>query len=297
MAAFIMSGPLQAIGFVLVFALLSMFLPFLGLLGNAAVGLVTLRLGWRRGLMVALPAGVMFGIVTLFLQGGLLGGLAAGVEWLIVAALAVLLMQTASWKITLQVIFGLAAVSVLLFHLNVPDPGAFWQAAIRSLITDWDAIQSKLAEVDLKELFDKAATYMTGMFAAGAALAFTLSLMLARHWQAALYNPGGFQQEMQELNLGKPAALLMAAIILFALLNGTPLMVDLLVIGLALFMFQGIAMVHGIRVILNVHPAWLFSLYIPLALLPVQLGILLAAFGIIDCFADFRGYLARRPKA
>ena len=65
MAKFIMAGPLQAISFVLLFAVLSLVLPMLSLLSNAAIGLVSLRLGWQRGLSIAIPSAAILAGISL----------------------------------------------------------------------------------------------------------------------------------------------------------------------------------------------------------------------------------------
>lgn len=296
MAAFIMSGPLQAIGFALVFALLAMFLPFLGLLSNAAIGLVTLRMGWRRGVMLALAVSIGLGLVALLLQGNVFGSLFSSLlQSLLVVALAIYLASTASWPNLLQIIFGLAASLVVLFHLSVTDPVSFWKNALQALV-DFEQLQASLVDIKLDDLLNQIAKHMTGLFAASMSLAFTLSLMLARHWQASLYNPGGFKKEMYSLRLNKFVALSLSGIIMLALVSRSALLIDLIFVGLGLFLFQGIALVHSVRVQLNVHRTWLLALYIPLALLPVQTGLLVAVFGMVDTFADFRGYLVRRTK-
>ena len=296
MAAFIMSGPLQAIGFALGFALLAMFLPFLGLLSNAAIGLVTLRMGWRRGAMIALAVSVGLGVVALLVQGNVVGSLLSSLlQSMLIVALAIYLARTASWSKVLQVIFGLAAGLVVFFHLSVADPVGFWKTALKALV-DFEQLQASLPDIKLDDLLNQVAKHMTGLFLASMGLAFTLSLMLARHWQAALYNPGGFKEEMYGLRLNKLVALGVSAIIMLALVNRSAVLIDLLFVGLGLFLFQGIALVHGVRAQLNAPRAWLLALYIPLALLPVQTGLLVAVFGMVDTFADFRTYLARRTK-
>ena len=296
MAAFIMSGPVQAIGFVLAFALLAVFLPFLGLISNAAVGLVTLRAGWQRGILIALFASIGLGIGTFVLQGNPLGGLLSGlVEWLIMIGLAAYLARTASWSQLIQLLFGLAALVVVTFHLTVDDPVSFWKQALKTLL-DWDKLQASLADVKLDDLLNQVAAHMTGLFATSISVALTLSLMIARHWQATLYNPNGFREEMYALRLHKLAAALVSILIVFALLTPSALLIDLILVGLGMFLFQGITLIHSVRAQLNAPRAWLFALYIPLALLPVQIGLLVAVFGMVDTFADFRAYLARKPK-
>lgn len=296
MAAFIMSGPLQAIGFALGFAMLAMFLPFLGLLSNAAIGLVTLRMGWQRGVMIASAVSIGLGLVALILQGNVLGSLVSSlVQLLLIVGLAGYLARTASWALLIQVIFGLAAVLVGLFHLSVTDPVSFWKNALQALV-DWDQFQAGLPDVNLDDLLNQAAKHMTGLFAASMSLVITLSLMLARHWQAVLYNPGGFKEEIYGLRLHKFAALSLSAIIILGLFNRSAWLIDLILVGLGMFLFQGIALVHSVRAQLKAHRAWLLALYLPLAILPVQTGLLVAVFGMVDTFADFRGYLARRTK-
>ena len=296
MAAFIMSGPLQAIGFALVFALLAMFLPFLGLLSNAAIGLVTLRMGWQRGTTIALAVSMGIAIVALLLKGNALGSLFSSlVQSLLIVALAIYLARTASWSKLMQVIFGLAAGLVVIFHLSVADPVSFWKNALQALV-DIDQLQASLAEIKLDDLLNQVAKYMAGLFAASIGLVLTLSLMLARHWQAALYNPGGFKEEMHGLRLNKFVALGVSVIIMLALFSRSALLIDLILVGLGMFLFQGIALIHSVRAQLSAPRPWLLALYIPLALLPVQTGLLVAVFGMVDTVADFRTYLARRTK-
>lgn len=296
MAAFIMSGPLQAIGFALGFALLAMFLPFLGLLSNAAIGLVTLRMGWQRGVMIASVVSFGLGLVALLLQGNVLGSLFSSlIQSLLIVGLALYLARSASWGHLIQVIFGLAAALVVLFHISVTDPVTFWKNTLQALV-DWDQLQASLADVNLDDLLNQVAKHMTGLFAASMGLVITLSLMLARHWQAILYNPGGFKEEMYGLRLHRFAALGLSAVIILALFNPAAWLIDLILVGLGMFLFQGIALLHSVRAQLKVHRAWLLVLYLPLALLPVQIGLLVAVFGMVDTLADFRGYLARRTK-
>lgn len=296
MAAFIMSGPLQAIGFALGFAMLAMFLPFLGLLSNAAIGLVTLRMGWQRGAMIAAVVSLGLGLVALLLQGNVLGSLFSSlVQSLLIVGFALYLARSASWAALIQAIFGLAAVLVVLFHLSVADPVSFWKNALQALV-DWDQLQASLVDVNLDDLLNQVAKQMTGLFAASMGLVMTLSLMLARHWQAVLYNPGGFKEEMYGLRLHKFAALGLSALIILALFNHSAWLIDLILVGLGMFLFQGIALIHSVRAQLKAHRAWLLALYLPLAFLPVQTSLLVAVLGMVDTFADFRAYLARRAN-
>lgn len=316
MASFIMIGPLQAIGFVLFFAVLSFaLLPLMGVFSSAAIALITLRIGWQRGLFLAGISSALLGALSFVLQqdawlgfwGGLSGVFAGdsppqffGMQlWLLVIILATVLCRSVSWSRTLTLLLGSSMGAVLLFHLVVGDAAAFWQSQpfwsrLVATATELQLFPEDLSADDQQQILNSMANMLSGCIAAGINLFLIVSLLIARHWQSQLYNVGGFQQEWCNLRIGKVAALIMIAIIITALLSSQTVLISLLFTGLAVFVFQGMALVHGLPMALQQSKLWLLGLYIPLMLLPVQVGILLAAFGIIDGIADFRSQLKAR---
>jgi hypothetical protein len=129
---------------------------------------------------------------------------------------------------------------------------------------------------------------------AGILLTVALALLLARHWQAMLYNPGGFGEEFRQLRVGKiPALVIIACIALAIVIDGT-VAVEILIISVGIFMLQGFALAHSVVHQLEMKAGWLVALYVLLFLLLAQTFVLLAAFGIIDNFVDFRRKLARK---
>ena len=92
MATFIMAGPLQALCFVVLFALAGLFIPVIGLLSSAALALITLRLGWQRGLQTVLPAGLILTVLSFVLQGNPLPSLLPVItQWTLAIFLASML--------------------------------------------------------------------------------------------------------------------------------------------------------------------------------------------------------------
>lgn len=302
MAKFIMAGPLQAIGFILLFAILSIFMPLTGLLSNAAIGLVTLRMGWRRGLMITLAGSAVLGGLSLALQGNLLAGFVFGLlAWLPMIGVAALLGNTASWSRTLTVLFSVAVAGIVLFHLNVDEPVKFWQAQpvwvqFAELVDTMQVIPADMPQIDKQQIMDAVAQMMVGSMTATIVLLLTLSLLIARHWQAMLYNPGGFREEWHNLRTGKLAAIFMVGMIILALVGKQASSIDVVLVGLAVFVFQGISLIHGTLALTQQHYGWLVGLYVALFLMPVQVGVLLAAFGIIDGLADFRSHIKARKR-
>ncbi len=294
MAKFIMAGPLQAIGFILLFTGLSFVLPLMSLLSGAAIGLVTLRLGWQRGLTIAAASSAVLGALSLLWQDELLQNFALNVLlWLPLILAASFLSYSVSWSRTLMAIWAIFSLGLGIFHLSVTDPAAFWQQQaiwnqFVELVKNMQLLPDLLTEAEKQELLSTVAQLMTGTLAMTAVLMLILSLLIARLWQSMLYNPGGFQQEWRQLNLGRIPAVVMIAMTVIALLTGQPWSIDIVLVGLAIFLFQGLAMIHGILAAKQWHKRWLIGLYVLLAILPMQIGILIAAFGIIDGLADFR---------
>lgn len=300
MAKFIMAGPLQAIGFVLLFSVLSVFLPLMSLLGNAAIGLVTLRLGWRRGLVVAAGSSAALAALGLFMQADpmLSFGLSLTVG-LVIIGFATLLGSTVSWARTLTTILALGMGTVALFHLKVTDPVAFWQnqpawAQFVEMAKALQVMPPAMPEAEQQQVWDSTASILVGSIAGTFSTLLVLSLLIARHWQAMLYNPGGLSAEWRELQLGKPAALLMMAAITLALLSQSVAAINMVFAGISIFLFQGIALVHGVVALLQLHKGWLVGTYVLLFLMPVHVGVLLAAFGVIESLAGFRSQLKAR---
>ena len=137
---------------------------------------------------------------------------------------------------------------------------------------------------------------MTGTFAAAFAIIATLSLIIARNWQARLYNPGGFGEEFRQIAIGKQASIALIVGIAIAVVTANHLIIELIMVGVAVFMFQGLSLAHALVKQLELHIGWLIGLYVLMLLLLVQMIVLLATFGIIDNFVNFRQLLATKTK-
>ena len=298
MASFIMASPLQALCFVVLFSVLGLFLPIIGLLSSAAIGLVTLRLGWKNGLQTALPASLILIVMAFLLQNNpLVSLLPALMQWLLVLFLASMLQVTSSWRQVLTTIMSMAIAGTLLFHLVVSDVGAFWKTLMQPL-AELEIMQQQLqlSGINMEQVIDTAAGLATGLAAALLSLGLIIALMMARHWQALLYNPDGFRQELRELRLPRPAGLMMITLITLGLLTGFPLIIDVILAGMTVFLFQGIGLVNNLHHQRNMHRGWMIGFYVFLALMPIRFGLLLATFGIIDSVADFRTHLAKKNR-
>ncbi len=294
MASFIMAGRMQAAIFVIVSTLISLFLPPMIVFSNAAIALITLRKGWQQGVAFTLLATLTLVLISVVLQQSAGSGVIAGlINWLPMVLLASALAMTKSWGKTLLLILAFSAIGILLFHLIQSDANAYWKPMLEQMKPFLQKMQqaNQSSGKGIDETINNAASWMTGTFAAALAIISILSLIIARNWQALLYNPGGFGEEFRQIRIGKQASIALVVAIVIAALSRNQLIIELIMVGIAIFLFQGLSLAHAMVKNRGMSSRWLIGLYILMFLLPVQMIVLLATFGIIDNFADFRAKL------
>lgn len=295
LAQFVMRGPAQAVLVAASFAALSLILPPLSYLSAATVSLVTLRKGSREGALILAAAGVAVALLLFASTGAPWFALSVAlVLWLPVWLMSVVLRATVSLPLVFIVAALAGALLVVGLYLFLADPVAAWRQALEGLlgpvlkeagIAKSDAALQALAQI------------MTGVAAATMVVSYMVSVLLARWWQATLYNPGGFRQEFHQLRLGRTMAIGSLAVLLGAwLLTGLPGMVlrDVGTVALVVYLFQGLAVVHGVVGLLRANVVWLVAVYFFTLFALPQLTILLAVAGLVDTWVDVRARLAAR---
>jgi hypothetical protein len=296
LAAFVMQSRLRAVSATVGFGVAGMMLPPFGLLSGASLGLVTLRLGAAPGAAVlAISAAVLTVMIGILTGNFVVGSLFGVVQWLPVLLLAQVLRSTVSWQKTLLAAGGGGWGLVLALHALVPDLAALWVELLGPLVSPM-LEQTGMTTDEALAVMSEAAVLLTGMMAAALVLSFSLALIVARYWQAALYNPGGFGEEFQRLSLGRIPALALLVLLVGGWLGSQPLLMELALVGLAVFFLQGIAVVHALSRKMQMHRLWLIGLYVLMVFAPPQMMTVLAAIGAVDCFADFRARISRAGR-
>ena len=119
------------------------------------------------------------------------------------------------------------------------------------------------------------ATQIAGMLGAGTAMTSVLCLLLARYWQAALYNPGGFGEEFKALYYPPVVtALALAAIALASLGLQYRTWAMICVMPLS---FAGLALVHARVEARGQGKGWLTGFYVAWLIFdPVKLLVVFA---------------------
>jgi hypothetical protein len=137
------------------------------------------------------------------------------------------------------------------------------------------------------------ATQVAGMMGAGTAVSSVLCLLLARYWQAELYNPGGFGEEFRALYYPPAVSTSLAvATIAVASLGAeyrTWAMICVLPLALA-----GLALVHSRVEARAQGKGWLTGFYVAWVIFdPIKLFVVFAA--IADSWFNFRQRWTEKP--
>lgn len=287
LAEFIMSGRMQAILVVGVAAAL----PMLFWLSAAAGSLVLLRRGPNDALSVLVWAVVpalawwYFGDPRTLLV--LLGSL----------GLALLLRNQASWARVMLCSVGLGLLYVWGLGAVFGEPIAALAGELQKVLPETlSGAYEQFSDEERARLGALLAPVLTGLLAALLQIVTLLSLMLARYWQAALYNPGGFGSEFRALRFPPVVAIMLLVGMLLGPSLGAQFAVLTPLCSVPL-VFAGVALMHGLVAQGRLPRFWLVGLYVTLVLFMQLIYPLLAVLAIVDSLFDFRGRAAGKNGA
>lgn len=297
LASFILRGYSQASMVMVGGAVLALVLPPFSLISGAAMALVTLRNGARNALLAMVISTLLVSALGYFSLGEAQSGLIfLAALWFPLWVTGWVLREFRSLALATLTAGALGVAGILLMYLLVGDISGWWQEKLLIIfepameagggLADRQAVEAILAGI---------ARIMTGILAAGITLNTVMCLYLARGWQAMLFNPGGFRGEFYALRLGRPAAGVALVVIVLSLLplgTVTALADELLIVLLALFVIQGLALAHAVVAKRNMHVAWLVVLYVLAFFVLPQLMALLGLLGLLDNWLDLRSRVA-----
>jgi hypothetical protein len=231
--------------------------------------------------------GLMFGNPAVTVLLGLL-------LWLPAVGLGLLLRASRSLALSLEVAL-LAAAGLVVGQYLLGDPLAFWSEQLAEFLGQV-ADPTMMGEADRQRIVASMAPWMVGGVAAAWFLQQALVLLLARYWQAALYNPGGFRTEFHGLRLGRWLFIVLPVLLLMALAQGqgASLPAQFVLLLEAGLLLQGVALVHGLVGRLNAPTGWLIGFYSLLVVGMPYSVTLVAMAGFLDGWLDFRSRLRSR---
>lgn len=283
------------------------------------LALVLLRQGTNPAFVSLGIALLLVSAISLVLGNGWLQMILVTLQfWLPAMLLAYVLRKTVSLDLAVVAGAGVGVIAILLMHLLMGDPEAGWRSmfeghlqntldsldapqneasgdtglttlpASRVSSADKIALRQQLAALEANVgIMAKLATPTMGIMMM---LCGVGSVFLARHWQARLYNPGGFQQEFHQLRFGKGLSLFVLVAVTAAMFLNVSLLSHIAMVLLAAVMFQGLAVMHCVVKNRGMSSAWLVGVY-TLLLLP-HTSALLGALGLADNWLDLRNRTA-----
>ncbi len=294
---FIMKSRSNAILLALAFAAI----PLFNWAGVVIMAMVTLRRGPSEGFLVllAIIALDIFRALYIGLASPLLLSVLGGA--LYVWCMAAVLRTANSWSQVLLVTALLGSLVVLLVHGLMGDVALYWKAQLKSVLEaklhalpaqEQEAFTQAVGQVNGLEYLSQFARVATGLVVAMTFFGSLFNLLLARWWQALLYNPGGLRGELYQIRMGYlPAGLLLLTGLLTALSFDAAW--DVLPIFGLVFCLAGTSLIHSCasKISKGQGIALLVFFYIILIFISPYSLLLLMLLAFFDSFINIRNQL------
>ena len=279
LAELIMKGRTHAT----IVAVLSVGTVFFAWIGAAAIALVTLRKGIHHGLVILMWAVLPALAVAFWGDTGPLGMVVGS------ALVAVVLRSLVSWPWALVT----ACVSGLLTSVGLLTIGHGVLTRVLDILKDMlmQLSSSQQSGVAVEQVLPTAIEF-AGLLGLNNAFAVTGCVMLARWWQALLYNPGGFGEEFRGLRMPPVLTIVLLAAALGLSAIGPDYRYWAITVAVPM-VIAGFALVHATARARNIGGGWLALFYGGWLLLdPLKIGLFLLA--VADSWINFRGRFVKR---
>lgn len=280
------------------------FVPVLGVFGILYAGMVTLRKGMVEGALYTLAATLPY-VVSFYLTGHQ----DAGSELVLWAAVSVavlsnilswifacMLYRHATWSQILQVAALLGVLFVSVVHLAYPGVADWWgnqlQAYYHQAASLSGVVKAEVAaaptDIQLKSI-NETKQYATGLMTAAVLFNAILQLIVARWWQALVFNPGLLRRELHSIRLSHLAGFLFALSLVLSY-YGNSVVLDMMPVLYMLFTAAGLSLIHAMFGLMKSSTRWFWLWLVYVALLfalPASLMIV-SVLALMDVGFDLR---------
>ncbi len=281
---YILRTRVHAILAISVLTVFSIFIsPFSYFISGAPMGLAALRKGPVTALQVAAGCLLLTALpaMALNLQPGIPIAFMATV-WLPVILCAGLLRNTQSQGLMVLCAGTVGVFFTALIYVMLEDIQTWW--------LEWFEVWKQYAESEparqqLEQAYQLISPLLSAIFASGFVISLIITMLLARWWQSALFNPGGFRKEFYALRL--PRILVfptLAGLLTLLLIPGATSMAlrDTVILMLVLYLFQGISVIHGFLYTRARSRVWLIVLYGMFFIMPRFILLFVSCAGIVN---------------
>ena len=283
---------MQAVMVASTLALLSLLIAPVSIVSTAAIALITLRKGTGEGFLVLLISVLAASFLGMFLFGNFQFALAYGlILWLPIWLIAILLRVGRQLSLVVEIAVSLGVATVIGFYAFNAEPNLIWSELLNRMLEPMlSSAPEHVSVEDMKKSLNVIAHYMTGIMAAGSVSGLLLGLLLARWWQALLFNPGGFRQEFLTLKTRHAFALGTVAVVIVALMTDgmfSEMAWNVIIPLFVLYTFIGTAVFHVLLAARKAGRLLLPLFYVVIFVIPQSL-IPVALIGLSDTWLNLR---------
>ncbi|MDE0283533.1 MAG: DUF2232 domain-containing protein [Gammaproteobacteria bacterium] len=281
---YILRTRIHAILAISVLTVFSIFIsPFSYFISGAPMGLAALRKGAVTGLQVAAGCLLLTALPVMALnqQPGVPIAFMATV-WLPVILCAGLLRNTQSQGLMVLCAGTIGVFFTALIYVMLEDIQKWWHEWFE-LWKEYAA--SEPARQQLEQAYQLISPLLSAIFASGFVISLIITMLLARWWQSALFNPGGFRKEFYALRLPRILVFPTLAGLLTLLLipDGASMALrDTVILMLVLYLFQGISVIHGFLYTRARSRVWLIVIYGMFFIMPRFILLFVSCVGIVN---------------
>ena len=270
-------------------ALIFSLIPFFGWVSSVITALVTMRSGAQRGgvvlIVTLVPSLILlwFGTNAPWVISMILGSVLC---WI----LAITLRETGSWGQVFLASVVFTIVIALFLHLTIGDTQAYWLALLQKIYAQADKEAAQFLQVpanmSLGSYLKAVSAVITPMIILMQVLLALVNLLIARWWQASLFNPGGLGKELLETRLSFWATVILAVTVA-AIYLGIRAGWDVLPTVIMVFFLAGLVAFHNYVKLRGNKILLLWLLYVFVVLLFPYSVAVVAGLGIANTFVSF----------
>lgn len=294
---FVLQSRLHAMGVAFALSLVPLFGASMGILVAA---FVTLRKGAFEGTLV------LCATVAPYLLSYALSSAPAQPQMMMIATativainvvtwlLALVLRRYGSWSLVIEVAILTGVVLICAIHLVFPEVQDWWGSQLSAYLKKTASLLQQLApegaageEQIEASMIAGIKQYITGFVMASIIFNALLQLVVARWWQAMIFNPGGLRKELYQIRLGYVSAAVFVAVLALAY-GDNAIGLDMMPVMVTAFCAAGLSLIHTVLASKKAGWFWLVLVYLGIMFVfPVGI-VLVAIAGLLDSFFNLR---------
>lgn len=307
---FVLQGRIFACAIAFILA----FIPIIGSVSILIAGLVTLRKGAFEGALVFLAATVPYVLsyynatpVTADINLAAIAFIIFTISNSLMWFLACLLRRYSSWSFVLDWAMLLAVLAIGMIHFLYPDIKDWWGQQLTEYFSKTTAMMrdiqpnaEAIPAVVQGQIVSAIKVYATGLLFASMLFNALVQLLIARWWQAIIFNPGELRKELLSIRLSYIAGLVF--FIIFPLAHwGNEIAMDVIPVVYLVFSAAGLSIIHCLLA-KRMRALGIVFLYIGLIgaiLFPGGINVVALLFSLVGFFdigINFRKRFATQEK-